>query len=64
MVSGVVDPVRGMAERDRLYEPVDEILRDAEALNRDGLPGVCVYTTGRDPETLAREALLKAGWIS
>lgn len=37
-----------MTVRGRPHEPVDEILRDADALDANDLPGVCIDTTGLD----------------
>ena len=52
---------RRMDVRGRPVEPVDEILRDAATLDRSGLPGVSIDTTGQDVGEVVRLVLKNVG---
>lgn len=53
-----------LAARGRPNEPLDELLQDAEDLDRSGLPGVVIDTTGLDvADVLGKVSRGTSGWL-
>jgi hypothetical protein len=52
---------RRMSARGRPDEPVDEVLQDAATLDRSGLPGACIDTTGHRADEVVRLVLKSIG---